>query len=165
MEAGCKKVFLEPGVSGKLGSRPRWDACLEHLRAGDTLVITKLDRAGRSVQHLLKLSRDLAESGKHLKVLDQGIDTSTAIGRMFYTILAAVAEFERELIIERTHEGLRTARASGKRPGRKPKLSVRQRAEVRRMHEAGQSIVYIADVMKVSRPVIYRILEQKVGSS
>lgn len=163
-EAGCGKVFIEDAVSGKLARRPEWDRCLDYLREEDVLVITKLDRAGRSIKHLVELSDGLRREGKGLKVLDQGIDTTTAAGRLFYNMVAAFAEFERELIVERTHEGLRTARLSGKRSGRKPKLSVRQQAEVRRMHEAGQSIVYIADVMKVSRPVIYRILEQKVGA-
>lgn len=161
LKAGCdpKHLFVDEGVSGKLSSRPEWDRCMDYLREGDTFVVTKLDRAGRSVKHLLELSEDLAQRGVAFRILDQGIDTSTPVGRMFYTVLAALAQFERELLIERTHEGLRTARASGKRPGRKPKLSARQQAEVKRMHADGQSIVYIAEVMKVSRPVIYRVLE------
>ena len=158
-EAGCVRVFKDVGVSGKLASRPQWDACLEYLRAGDTLMITKLDRAGRSLQHLVQMSNQLRDRDIGFKVLDQPIDTTTPSGRLFYNIMAAVAEFERELIIERTHEGLRTAWSNGKKSGRKPKLSERQQAEVRRMHAAGQSIVYIADVMQVSRPVISRVLE------
>lgn len=158
-ETGCEKVFADIGVSGKLGTRPQWDAALDYLRAGDTLVVTKLDRAGRSVRHLLEMSANLSERGIGLRILDQGIDTNTAIGRMFYTILGALAEFERELIIERTHEGLRTARAKGHKSGRAPKLSQAQRAEVLRLHDDGRSIVDIAELFNVSRPVIYRVLE------
>lgn len=160
-EAGCapSDVFLDEGVSGKLTSRPEFDRCMAYMRPGDTLVVTKLDRAGRSVRHLLELSERLHAEGKAMRILDQGIDTNTAIGRMFYTILGALAEFERELIIERTHEGLRTARLAGHRPGPKPKLTPKQRDEVRRMHESGRTVVYIADVFNVSRPVIYRVLE------
>jgi DNA invertase Pin-like site-specific DNA recombinase len=158
-DAGCVKVFSEPGVSGKLAHRPQWDACMAYLRDGDVLVITKLDRAGRSLQHLIALSNELRERGIGLRVLDQGIDTTTAAGRLFYNMVASFAEFEHDLIVERTHEGLRTARANGKVSGRKPKLSAKQRDEVRRMHADGKTIVYIAEVMKVSRPVIYRVLE------
>lgn len=158
-EAGCVKTFLEHGVSGKLASRPQWDACMSYLRDGDVLVITKLDRAGRSLQHLVSLSNELRERGIGLKVLDQGIDTTTAAGRLFYNMVASFAEFERDLIVERTHEGLRTAWANGKKSGRTPKLNDKQRVEVRRMHADGRTIVDIAEMFSVSRPVIYRVLE------
>lgn len=158
-EAGCAKVFLERGASGKLASRPQWDACLDYLRDGDVLVITKLDRAGRSLQHLIQLANQLRDKGVGFKVLDQPIDTTTPSGRLFYAIMGAVAEFERELLIERTHEGLRTARLSGKKAGRPPKLTPKQQAHVLEMHAAGKTVVDIADMFSVSRPVIYRILE------
>jgi DNA invertase Pin-like site-specific DNA recombinase len=156
---GCVKVFVDHGKSGKLASRPEWDKALAYLRPGDTLVVTKLDRAGRSVAHLIELASKLHEQDVHLRVLDQQIDTSTAMGKMFYTILGAFAEFERNLIVERTHEGLRTARELGHKSGRKMKLSDKQQAEVRRMHADGRTIVDIAEMFSVSRPVIYRILE------
>lgn len=161
-ECGCERVFTDEAVSGKLASRPEWDACLGYLRQGDTLVVTKLDRAGRSVKHLLELSADLSERGIALRILDQGIDTNTAIGRMFYTILGALAEFERELIVERTHEGLRTARRSGKQLGRKPKLSPSQVKYARRSIEDGDQVKEVAEFLKVDRATIYRALKEKV---
>lgn len=161
---GCERVFTDDGVSGKLASRPEWDKAMDHLRAGDTLVITKLDRAGRSVKHLLEMSADLAGRNVALRILDQGIDTSTAVGRMFYTILGALAEFERELIVERTHEGLRTARKNGHRSGRKPKLTPKQIEAVRQMHAAGRNVTDIAEMFSVSRPLVYRVLETKASA-
>lgn len=158
-EAGCVRVFSDV-ASGKLAHRPQWDACMDYLRDGeDVLVITKLDRAGRSVQHLITLANGLAERGIGLRVLDQSIDTTTREGRFFYTILSAFAEFERDMISERTLEGLATAHANGKFGGRKPRLSPKQQAEVRRMFDAGRNISDIAEVMSVSRPVIYRVLQ------
>lgn len=159
-DVGCVRVFTDVGVSGKLAARPQWDACQEFMRDGeDVLVFTKLDRAGRSLQHLVALSNDLRSRGLGLKVLDQGIDTTTASGRLFYNLLASFAEFERDIIIERTHEGLRTARAKGHKSGRKPRLSPAQQAEVRRLHADKRSVVDIAELFNVSRPVIYRVLE------
>lgn len=159
-EAGCVRVYSDVGVSGKLASRPEWDRCHDRLEPGDVLVITKLDRAGRSVQHLIQLANEMGARGIGLRVLDQSIDTTTAMGKMFYTILAAFAEFERNLIIERTHEGLRTAREKGHKSGRKMKLTERQQAEVYRMHGEHYSITDIAEMFQVSRPVIYRVLER-----
>lgn len=158
-EVGCETLFVDEGVSGKLASRPEWDRALAYLRSGDSLVITKLDRAGRSVKHLLELSAALEKRGVGLRILDQGIDTGTAIGRMFYTILGALAEFERELIVERTHEGLRTAHRNGHKSGRKPKLSEKQCVMVREMHAGGRSVTDLAEMLGVSRPLIYRVLE------
>lgn len=165
--AGCGKVFVDHGVSGKLAKRPQWDKCLEQLRDGDVLVITKLDRAGRSVKHLIELSERLDERGIGIKVLLQGIDTTTSAGRLFFHILAAIAEFEGDLISERTIDGLAAARARGRKGGRKPVLSERQIAQVRKMADAGDPITDIAATFKVSRPTIYKVLEgaQKATAS
>ena len=104
-------------------------------RAGDQLVITKLDRLGRSLEHLTTLPRDLQARGVDLVVLDQGIDTSTAVGRMFFQILGAIAEFEHALMSERTWDGLEAARARGRTGGQKPKLTARQAKIVQDMYE------------------------------
>ncbi|MEO8968377.1 MAG: recombinase family protein, partial [Solirubrobacteraceae bacterium] len=117
--AGCDEVFVDK-ASGKLASRPELDrALLVAARVGDQLVITKLDRLGRSLEHLIALSGTLQARGVDLVVLDQGIDTSTAVGRMFFQILGAIAEFEHALMSERTRDGLEAARARGRTGGQK----------------------------------------------
>jgi DNA invertase Pin-like site-specific DNA recombinase len=163
--AGCDEVYIDR-ASGKLASRPELDKALLRLREGDSLVITKLDRLGRSLKNLIELSEQLKERGIALIVLDQGIDTSNAIGRMFYQILGAVAEFERELIVERTKDGLAAARARGRVGGRKKALRPRQAELAREMYaEVGEdgkrkyTVQEIADEVGVSRPTIYRYLE------
>jgi DNA invertase Pin-like site-specific DNA recombinase len=103
--AGCDRVFTDTG-SGKLARRPQLDTLLDSVRPGDVVVITKLDRLGRSVAHLVDLVAQLAERGVDLRVLHQGIDTTSPAGKPTFHMLAAIAEFERDLISERTREGL-----------------------------------------------------------
>jgi DNA invertase Pin-like site-specific DNA recombinase len=163
--AGCDHVYIDK-ASGKLASRPELDkALLSANRAGDQLVVTKLDRLGRSLEHLINLARGLEAVGVDLVVLDQGIDTSTAVGRMFFQILGAIAEFEHALMSERTLDGLAAARARGRTGGQKPKLTARQARIAREMYEeAGPdgkrlyTVARIAAEFGVSRPTIYRHL-------
>jgi DNA invertase Pin-like site-specific DNA recombinase len=152
-------------VSGKLASRPELDKALLVARAGDQLVVTKLDRLGRSLEHLIALAKELSERGVDLVVLDQGIDTSTAVGRMFFQILGAIAEFEHALMSERTLDGLEAARARGRTGGQKPKLGPRQVALARQMYEETDpdgkrryTVQQIAEEFGVTRPTIYRHL-------
>ena len=115
--AGCDEVFVDK-ASGTLARRPELDkALLAANRDGDQLVVTKLDRLGRSLEHLIELSKQLQNKNIDLVVLDQGIDTSTAVGRMFFQILGAIAEFEHALMSERTIDGLSAARARGRTGG------------------------------------------------
>ena len=130
---GCDKIFTDT-VSGKLAARPELDKALAYLREGDVLVITRLSRAMRSLKHLLALADELRERGVGLVVLKQQIDTTTPTGRLVFHILGAIDEFQRELIIEGTREGLDAARARGRTGGRKPKLSAARAATVRRMY-------------------------------
>lgn len=162
--AGCEQVFIDR-ASGKLARRPGLDKALLVLRPGDQLVVTKLDRLGRSLEHLIALSRDLQDRGVDLVVLDQGSDTSTAVGRMFFQILGAIAEFEHALMSERTMDGLEAARARGRTGGQKPKLGPRQVALARQMYEEvaqdgkrRYTVQQIADEFGVTRPTIYRHL-------
>jgi DNA invertase Pin-like site-specific DNA recombinase len=162
--AGCEKVFTDK-ASGTLARRPGLYNALMIARAGDQLVVTKLDRLGRSLEHLIELAKQLQARGVHLVVLDQGIDTSTAVGRMFFQILGAIAEFEHALISERTRDGLAAARARGRTGGQKPKLGPRQARLARQMYdELGEdgkrryTVAQIAAEFGVTRPTIYRHL-------
>lgn len=128
---------------------------------GDQLVVTKLDRLGRSLEHLIDLSNELQGRDVDLVVLDQGIDTSTAVGRMFFQILGSIAEFEHALMSERTRDGLEAARARGRTGGQKPKLGDRQARLAREMYEAGDlTVAQIAAEFGVTRPTIYRHLDR-----
>ncbi|MEU3175737.1 recombinase family protein [Streptomyces sp. NPDC007000] len=156
--AGCEKVFTDKAF-GKLARRPELDKALLIAREGDQLVVTKLDRLGRSLENLIDLSKDLQARGVDLVVLDQGIDTSTALGRMFFQILGAIAEFEHALMSERTRDGLAAARARGRTGGQKPKLGPRQVKLAREMYDSGDyTVQQIADEFGVARPTIYRHL-------
>ena len=164
--AGCERTFIDK-ASGKLARRPQLDNALHAARAGDQLVITKLDRLGRSLEHLIELSNELQRRQVDLIVLDQGIDTSTAVGRMFFQILGSIAEFEHALMSERTRDGLAAARARGRVGGPKPKLRPRQAELARAMYDQvgddGKSkwtVAQIAAEFGVTRPTIYRYLDQ-----
>ena len=156
--AGCTKVFTDQ-ASGTLAKRPALDQALDYLREGDTLVITKLDRLGRSVRNLKTLVDQLQARQVGLRALSQGIDTTTPGGRLFFHMLAAIAEFEHDLIVERTHDGLAAARARGRKGGPKFKMTPTRAQQARAMYDAGQHTVQeIADTFGVSRPTIYRHL-------
>jgi DNA invertase Pin-like site-specific DNA recombinase len=165
--AGCERIFVDK-LSGKLASRPELDKALLSAREGDQFVITKLDRLGRSLKNLIELSDRLQSQGVALVILDQGLDTSTSIGRMFFQILGAIAEFEHSLMVERTKEGLEAARARGRKGGRKQALKPRQVALAQQMYdELGDdgkrkhTVQDIADELGVARTTIYRYLERK----
>lgn len=162
--AGCEQIFVDK-ASGKLARRPGLDKALLVAREGDQLVVTKLDRLGRSLEHLIELSKELQSRGVDLVVLDQGIDTSTPVGRLFYSIIGAIAEFEHALMSERTRDGLAAARARGRTGGQKPKLGPRQVRLARQMYdETGAdgkrkyTVAQIAVEFGVTRPTIYRHL-------
>lgn len=169
--AGCERVFVD-SASGKLASRPQLEQALTVARAGDQLVVTKLDRLGRSLEHLLELARTLQAAKVDLVVLDQGIDTSTPVGRMFFQILGAIAEFEGALASERTRDGLAAARARGRTGGQKPKLTPRQARIAQDMYDElgpdgkrAYTVQRIADEFGVSRPTIYRHLQSAAKSA
>jgi DNA invertase Pin-like site-specific DNA recombinase len=169
--AGCDRVFVDK-ITGKLARRPELDKAMMVLREGDQLVITKLDRLGRSLANLIELSKWLNEHGVDLVVLHQGIDTSTAIGRMFFHILGAIAEFEHELLSERTRDGLEAARARGRTGGQKPKLKPRQVQLAQSMYEEKgddgkrrYTVQQIADEFGVTRPTIYRALGDRATAA
>lgn len=162
--AGCEKVFTDK-ASGKLARRPELDKALLVAREGDQIVVTKLDRLGRSLENPIELSKQFQGRGVDLVVLDQGIDTSTAVGRMFFQILGAIAEFEHALMSERTMDGPAAARARGRTDGQKPKLGPRQMQLAQEMYDSGDyTLQQIADELGVTRPTIYRHLDKSVLS-
>lgn len=159
--AGCRKVFTDK-ASGKLAQRPEWDRLLELLSPGDELVITRLDRAGRSVAHLVQLAADLDARGVALVVLHQGIDTSTPAGRLTFHVLAALGEFVADLISENTREGLAAARARGRIGGRPSVMTPGKLAVARQLNAAGVQVTEIARTIGVGRATVYRHLQTEI---
>jgi DNA invertase Pin-like site-specific DNA recombinase len=135
-------VYLDI-TSGAKSSRPKLDVALKVVRGGDQLVITRLDRLGRSVLHLVTLGAQLRERGVGLRVLEQGIDTATAEGRAMFGMLSVLAELQRELIVANTRDGLAAARARGRTGGRRPRLTGDQVRAAQRMYDEGEHTVAI----------------------
>jgi len=158
--AKVDKLFIDT-FTGTKASRPQLDKMKEQLRSGDTLVITRLDRLGRSTKDLLNLVSELEELGVNLEVIEQRLNTSTPDGKLFFTMIAAFAEFEREIMRARTMDGLAAARARGKVGGRKPKMTPAKVKTAVSMYEKGLPITEISEAIGVSRPTIYRMLEKQ----
>ena len=157
---GCDRIFLDHGVSGKLAARPELDKCVDFLREGDVLVVTRMSRAMRSLKHMLALVDELQAKGAGLKVLKQDIDTTTPNGRLIFHIFAAIDEFQRELIVEGTNEGLAAAKARGKLGGRKPSYTEHQAKTARSLHAQGElTAEEIGRVIGVSRATVYRMIK------
>lgn len=158
--AGCERIWVEH-VSGSLASRPELDTLLAQIRPDDVLVVWRLDRLGRSLRHLLTVITDLKEAGAQFKSLTEGMDTTTANGRLLYAMFGAVAEFERDLNRERTLAGVAEARAQGRFGGRRTVLTEPRR---RRIHELAAdgalSRAGIGREVGVSRASVYRALRQ-----
>jgi DNA invertase Pin-like site-specific DNA recombinase len=160
-QAGCDRVFVDQ-ASGASVERPQLAAALDYVRDGDVLVVWRLDRLGRSLKHLVQVVADLEQRGVGFKSLTESIDTTTPTGRLIFHIFASLAEFERDLIRERTVAGLTAARARGRMGGRRPSLTPKKAQVARQMYDAGDSTVSeIAKVLGVSRATIYRHLPAK----
>lgn len=154
----CDRVFEEKR-SGITANRPQLHACLNYLREGDTLVITKLDRLARSTYHLTQLAQSLQEKKIDLQVLDQQIDTTTPTGRLLFNVLASIAEFETEIRKERQLEGIVKAKAKGIQFGRKRKTSKSDRSEIREARKSGETVSNLMRRFGLSKATIYRILQ------
>lgn len=155
--AGCERIFIEQVSSVDVAKRERLAEALAFVRDGDTLVVTKLDRLARSVAHLVGLLADLEAKGVALRILGMGVDTSTPTGKLMLTILGGVAEFEREIMLERQREGIAKAKAEGKYKGRKP--TARAKAEeVLALHAKGVGAAEIARQLGIGRASVYRAL-------
>jgi DNA invertase Pin-like site-specific DNA recombinase len=154
-KAGCKKIF-DDKISGSHAERPGLAKVQEALRDGDTLVVWKLDRLGRSVKHLVDLVGELHKRGVQFKSLTDAIDTGTASGRFFFHVMASLAEMERELTIERTQAGLKIARQLGRTGGRKRLMTESKIKSAKKLLASGVPPRDVAANLGVSVPTLYR---------
>lgn len=159
--AGCERIFSDI-ASGARDDRPELTKLFDILRNGDEVIVWRLDRLGRSLKHLIQIVGDLKERGVGFLSLQEGFDTTTNGGRLVFHIFGALADFERELIRERTMAGLEAARARGRRGGRKEILNEQQVRTIRLMYASKEhSIAEIGRTFGVSRPTIYRYLNKQ----
>jgi DNA invertase Pin-like site-specific DNA recombinase len=151
----CDKVFSEQVSS--VADRARLTVALEYVREGDTFVVTKLDRLARSVAHLCEIVGELERKGVTLKILDLGMDTGTPIGRLMLTMIGAIAQFEREIMLERQREGIAAAKADGRYKGRKPTARAKT-GEIQKMAADGLGKSEIARRLGIGERSVYRVL-------
>jgi DNA invertase Pin-like site-specific DNA recombinase len=154
-KAGCEQVYTDR-VSGTKARRPGLEQALSHLRSGDTLVVWRLDRLGRSLRHLIDTVTELQERGIGFKSLTESIDTTTSGGRLVFNIFASLAEFEREIIRERTQAGLQAARTRGRFGGRQKALTEKQVQIARQLYDAKTPVQEICETLGISRATFYR---------
>lgn len=155
----CSDIYADT-LSGSLKERPELNNCLRALRGGDTLVVWKLDRLGRSLQHLIEIVNDLEARGVRLESLTETLDTSTASGRMMLSFFAMLAEYERNQISERTIAGLKAARARGRKGGRKPALGDKEKREIKALLlTPGITVSDVAKRYGISRNTVYTNLD------
>lgn len=158
--AGCEQIYSDV-ISGSKVERPGLNNAISHLRQGDTLVVWKLDRLGRSIQHLIQTVKSLDEKGISFKSLQDSIDTSTPGGKLVFHIFCALAEFERDLITERTYAGLKAARARGRIGGRRYKLDLRQVDRLKQIYEKRAiSIPEICKMFAISKQSLYNYINK-----
>ncbi|TDL93341.1 recombinase family protein [Macrococcus brunensis] len=158
-ERGCEKIFSEK-VSGRKIKRTELDNCMDYLREGDTLVIYKLDRLGRTTKQLIELSQWLDDNHISLEIIDMNINTKDALGKMFFTMMSAFAELEANLLSERTRKGLEAARARGRKGGRKP-ISDEKKAYIKSLYDSKDyTLAQIEQKAGVSKPTIYKVIKE-----
>jgi DNA invertase Pin-like site-specific DNA recombinase len=155
---GCSKIFREELSASSDSKRPELAKALEYLREGDVLVVTKLDRLARSVSDLVGITKDLKAKGVELRILALNLDTSTPTGKLMLNLLGSIAEFERELMLERQREGIAKAKADGKYKGRAPTARGKT-DEVLAMKAEGKKVADIQVALKISRASVFRILK------
>lgn len=153
----CDKIYQEK-KSGRTDNRGQLQLCLDYIREGDVFVITKLDRLGRSTRDLLNIVNKLEGKGIQLKVLDQNIDTGTPAGKLMFTMLGAIAEFENDLRKERQADGIAMAKSRGIHLGRKPALSQEQIQELKQKRQEGILIRELMTEYRISKASVYRFM-------
>ena len=157
---GCERIFSEK-VSGRKYKRTELDKCLDYMREGDILVLTKLDRLGRTTKQLIELSQHLEDQGIDLEILDMNINTKDAMGKMFFTMMSAFAELEANLLSERTKKGLASARTRGRSGGR-PKTSKDTEKMALSLYDSKQyTINEILKKTRISKGTLYRIINDR----
>lgn len=160
-KAGCERIFTDE-ITGSKADRQGLNDALAFLRPGDTFIVWKMDRAGRSLMHLLEILKTLQEQGVGFVSLTESIDTTTPGGKLIFHLMGAIAEFERDLIRERTNAGLSSARARGRTGGRPRKLKNGKVALARSLHaDKSHSIDDICETLHISRPTLYRYLREE----
>lgn len=155
--AGCDKLFQEQVSSMDVANREQLALALDFVREGDTLVVTRLDRLARSVAHLMAILEALRAKEVELRILNLGIDTSTPTGKLMLTMLGGVAEFEREIMLERQREGIARAKAEGKYKGRKPTAREKTK-EILDLYGGGIGPAEIARRLAIGRASVYRVI-------
>lgn len=161
--AGCGMVYQDK-ASGAKTDRPGLDEAFSHLRAGDTLVVWRLDRLGRTLRHLIETVADLEERGIGFRSLQESIDTTTSSGKLIFHVFSALAEFERNLTRERTQAGLTAARARGRKGGRPRKLDSAQVKLLYQLYdERERTVMEICRLLKISKPTLYDYLERRAA--
>jgi DNA invertase Pin-like site-specific DNA recombinase len=164
-QAGCGKLY-EDTESGAKAERAGLSSALDMLREGDTLVVWKLDRLGRSLKHLIETVKTLEERGVGFRSLQENIDTTSPSGKLVFHLFGALAEFERGIIRERTNAGLRAARARGRKGGRKPALDAKKREMAQTLrNDPKQSISDICKTLSISRATFYRYTSAETRAS
>ena len=163
-QASCENVFKEEVSSVDTVARDQLEAALQFIRDGDVLVVTKLDRLARSVKHLLEVPERLEAKGATLRIIGMGIDTGTPNGRLMLNLLGSIAQFEREIMLERQREGIAKAKAEGKYRGRKP-TEIDKVAEIKRLVTVeGLTPTEAAKRAGVARATAYRVLKAEGAS-
>jgi DNA invertase Pin-like site-specific DNA recombinase len=157
-QAGCTRIFEDRGVSGARADRPGLAQALGYVREGDTLVIWKLDRLGRSMAHLIETVNDLEKRGVGLRSITEAIDTTTPNGRLIFHLFGALGQFERDLIRERTRAGLAAAAARGRKGGRKPVVTSEKLKRARTLIDGGLTVREAAARLKVGKTAPYEAL-------
>lgn len=160
--AGCEEIFEEE-ISSVAAARPQLAAALKYVRKGDVLLVTKLDRLARSVADLVTITETLKGKSVALRILSMNLDTGTPTGKLMVNLLGSIAEFERELMLERQREGIAKAKAEGKYAGRQP-TARRKTADILRMRAEGSSVGDIVATLGVSRASVFRILAEHPAS-
>ncbi len=160
-KAGCKKIFVDE-ISGTVAKREGLEKAKEVLRQGDVLIVWRLDRLGRSIRDLIDWVNHLEEEGIGFKSLQESIDTTTSSGKLIFHIFAALAEFERNLIRERTNAGLAAARARGRLGGRKKSLTAKERKRAVEMYQRkNQTVIQICEMMNITKPTLYAYIREE----